>query len=287
MGAGLLAFALSALGPAGAAAQGDRLVWSDQWSRAHPAAYAISGGAVGATLVLDGVLPYGRQAGWTGGILFDDEVTEAIALTEPADQERVARVSDVLLAVAGIHPLVDALVVAGLGDTNSDVAWQLTAIAMEVYAATYVLNTLAKRLVNRERPHGRACTEEDRAFATGRCRPEGRLRSFYSGHATGAFAAAGMVCMNHAYLPLYGSEAADAFACGAALFNATVVAVLRVMAQRHWATDVIVGGLVGLAIGLLIPWGLHYNLRPPGVAPPGMTESPVREAVAPVLMGRF
>lgn len=257
---------LTPAAPAGAQAD-DRLTWDDTWSRAHPIAYTVAGVGGGLTLILDNVLPFGAEPQWRGPILGDRAITDALAPESFEQREAAAKVSDLMLLLGGVvQPLlIDAWGVVGLGDTNSDVAWQLTAIAIETLTAAYLLNTLVKRLVDRERPLAEGCTEVDHRLRATHCGSGGTRRSFYSGHATGAFAAAGMVCMNHAYLRIYGSEAADAFGCGLAMVNATTVAILRIMARRHWASDVIVGGLVGLAVGLLVPWGLHYGLRPAGV----------------------
>jgi hypothetical protein len=71
--------------------------------------------------------------------------------------------------------------------------------------------------------------------------------------------AAGLVCVHHRYLPIYDSDAADAGAC--ALLSAATVAtgVARIMADRHFASDVIAGGAIGFGSGYGLPWLLHYR----------------------------
>jgi membrane-associated phospholipid phosphatase len=43
---------------------------------------------------------------------------------------------------------------------------------------------------------------------------------------------------------------------GGAVF-ATATGVFRIMADMHWATDVMTGALVGTAIGVSVPLALH------------------------------
>ncbi len=243
-------------------AQDHRLEWSDDWARAHPASYAVVGSAVAGALLFDFVWDPGPEALVRGPTAFDAAWRGRLMAQSEEDRERAATLSDVLLGLLILWPFVDSLAVAGLGDMNSDVAWQLSMLAIEAYAADFLLSTIAKELVARERPHGARCSLEDRLANPARCGPSGRLRSFYSGHASAAFNAAGVVCMTHVHMPLYASTAADWFACGSALVTASVVVALRVIADRHYASDVLIGALLGLATGALLPYLLHFAWDP-------------------------
>jgi hypothetical protein len=55
-------------------------------------------------------------------------------------------------------------------------------------------------------------------------------------------------------------RAGDAAACATGLALATAVGVLRIAADRHYATDVLLGAGVGLLSGWLLPWLLHYDV---------------------------
>jgi membrane-associated phospholipid phosphatase len=279
----------AAVASAQAPREGAELRWDDGWSRVHPAAYTAASLGVATVLILDQLVPYPEEGNWIGGILFDRAITAAISPDDEALREDVARASDLMLLGSVLHPLIDAWVVAGFIRGSSDVAWQLTAITYETLAIAYVLNTLVKRVVARERPHGADCTRDDRVLRPGRCGGEGRLRSFYSGHATGTATMAGLVCTVHANLPLYGSQAADALGCGLAVLNAAAVAVMRIVARRHWSTDVLIGAAVGAAVGILVPQLLHFGLAPPET---GSTSSPLLAPVPgtvsfPVASGSF
>lgn len=279
-----LSFAAS---PARAQSYGHRLEWSSDWARVHPASYAITGAMGGFSLMFDGLYEGGPEAQLRGPTVIDQPVRDALMAPTDEGREIASLVSDVLLGVMISWPLVDALLVAGLGDLNSDVAWQLTWIAAESYALEMLINTLFKQLVARERPHGSRCTLEDRLENPARCGPTGRLRSFYSGHSSFAFSAAGQVCVNHAHLPLYGSDAADAFACGAALLIASTVATLRIIADRHYVTDVLVGALLGLTTGFLLPYLLHYQWDPGDPPETTMTPAPLSAPLTIGFRGEF
>lgn len=273
----LVALALVALSPGRAEAQ--ELRWSESWTRVHPAAYPVASIGVAGALVFDQLLELPAEAHTRGPWLFDAVVRSSLRAGTADDRERAAAMSDALLLALLAWPVIDGLAVAGIGAQSPDVAWQLTSIVAEVVALDFVLSTFIKALVHRERPHGEECSLADRRTNPDRCGARGRTRSFYSGHASAGFAYAGALCMSHAYLPLYGDAAADAFACGAALATASIIGVLRVVADRHYATDVLVGTLIGLATGLLMPYLLHYGWAPSddgGAAP--MASSPLLEA---------
>lgn len=283
----LAAVALAAASPARAQEE-RRLRWSADWSRVHPAAYGAAGVAVGGALLFDYLLDPGPEALVRGPEAFDATWRERLMAPREEDRERAAALSDVLLGALLAWPLVDSIFVAGVADENTDVFWQLISIAMEAYAADLLIATIAKQLVARERPHGARCTLEDRLESPGRCGPGGRLRSFYSGHSSAAFNAAGVVCVTHAHLPIYGSEAADWLACGVALLTASTVATLRVIADRHYASDVIVGSVVGLLTGLVMPLLLHFQWDPDGASSDAAARAaPLRSAPTFALGGSF
>ncbi len=248
--------------PAVASAQDERrLTWSDEWERVLPVSYVASPTLGVGAFVFGLLYEPDDEARVRGPFLFDAPLRARLAAETESGRETAAALSDVLFGALVLWPLVDSIGVVGLGDSNSDVFFQLSMIAVESVAADYLLSTVIKLLVHRERPHADRCTVADRADDPDRCGPRGRTRSFYSGHASAAFNAAGLVCLSHGYLPIYDSTAADAFACGAAMTVASIVGVLRIVADRHHSSDVLVGAIMGLATGLLTPWLLHYGLN--------------------------
>ena len=106
--------------------------------------------------------------------------------------------------------------------------------------------------IRRARPFVRNC-------ADGSCEAGTPNRSMPSGHEAFAFTGAGLLCTNHAYLPQYGDPDTERTACAVSLGLATATGVLRIMADRHYATDVMVGSLIGLFSGFGLPRLLHYS----------------------------
>src|SRR5256885_4524948 len=80
--------------------------------------------------------------------------------------------------------------------------------------------------------------------------PDDRNTSFFSGHTSFAFTSATLLCFQHGRLNLYG--AADGVVCPAALAVASLTGLLRIGADRHWATDVLTGAALGAAAGTVV-----------------------------------
>jgi membrane-associated phospholipid phosphatase len=160
----------------------------------------------------------------------------------------IASLSDVTLAAAVSLPL--GAIVGGTPRSAANGA----VIDSEVLGADLLLSSAVKYLVARPRPYTYAM---DGVGPTDRDDPDRNL-SFYSGHASAAFAAAagGTILLQHANsdenLPRVLS-AADFALAGA-------TAVCRVRAGQHFVSDVVVGSLLGMALGVGVP--MLHGLSP-------------------------
>jgi membrane-associated phospholipid phosphatase len=119
---------------------------------------------------------------------------------------------------------------------------------------TFLLGTsyTTKALVGRKRPYAfnpRMTLEEKYLIASS----EGRdvYFSFFSGHATSAFAAATFT--STVFTDLFGPSKWSYLVWGSTLTLAGMTAYSRVKAGEHYPSDVIVGAAVGSAIGYLVP----------------------------------
>lgn len=101
-------------------------------------------------------------------------------------------------------------------------------------AAGGVLNGALKYTVGRERPSETADPHHFRPFAE-----ENRWQSFPSGHAVVAFSLASAVS----------EEARSPWVTAAAYGGAAAVAWSRVYEDKHWASDVTAGALIGVLAG--------------------------------------
>ena len=118
------------------------------------------------------------------------------------------------------------------------------------------MNQVVKFIVGRERPFVHALPEADKPNTA---HPSDNNVSFYSGHATMAFAMAvsgGTVASMRA-LP---AGARGSGARGLALAAAT--AYLRIAADRHYASDVTTGAVVGSLTGFAVPYLFHNPATP-------------------------
>ncbi|MGB5809709.1 MAG: phosphatase PAP2 family protein [Polyangiales bacterium] len=231
---------------------GHRLQW--RWKRVHWAevgsTVALAGGAIGLSFVKT---PTPR---WDAVNSFDSWVRGGIGL-EGRAQHRIDRASDVFaLTLVAFPVLVDSFGVALIGDKNQVVFWQLAAIQAQAFATTGFLTNAVKVTARRQRPFAQdlGCEADPSDPA---CRG-GTNRSFFSGHTAFAFTGAGLTCVTHRHLALYG-RIGDPLACATSLTFASLTGLFRVMADAHWMTDTIAGAGVGLFSGWLMPWLLHFR----------------------------
>ena len=150
----------------------------------------------------------------------------------------------------------------------ADVAWHTT----EAVLVGSLLTEVIKVSAGRSRPFVTADTNP-RDFKLGTGFANDARKSFPSGHATIAFAAAAAVTSEvHRLWPRY------AVATGALVYgSAAAVALARMYQNQHWASDVVVGAGIGTFAGLktvryshlhpdnmLDRFILHTNIAPDG-----------------------
>jgi membrane-associated phospholipid phosphatase len=241
MGAALGALVVGS--PAAAEAQTHTL----RWDPAVDGAVTVGGAALWLTAELFKRELAPDHCRWCNVDAADAAVRDALLWHEPWFADTISNVTAFALtplAAVGLNALaaahdgagsnvpVDALLVAEAGVLAADV------------------NQLTKLLVGRERPFVHALPP-DRKAAT-RVPADNDL-SFFSGHSTETFAlaaASGTVATMRGYrwAPLL-------WGVGGTL--AATTAYLRIAADRHWLTDVLVGAVVGAGIGFAVPYFFH------------------------------
>jgi membrane-associated phospholipid phosphatase len=89
-------------------------------------------------------------------------------------------------------------------------------------------------------------------------------RSFFSGHATWAFAS--MTFLANVYSDYYPESEHKTTVWITTMSSATTITLLRVFSGAHFPTDILLGSAVGFGIGTLIPWlhrtGLSVDIMP-------------------------
>lgn len=168
-----------------------------------------------------------------GGLMFfDKDVDRAAQKQRSPFTDRLAGVTAALGDQYGFH-VSGALLIAGVLFNHENMR-ESGRDAIEAGVLAYVLDTLVKRAVGRERPsesNGRT------VFV-----PGSRHDSFPSGHATEAFAVASVISARSKswIIPVIAYSAA------------TIVAIDRVNTRDHFASDVLAGAFLGSAVGHFI-----------------------------------
>lgn len=241
--------------------------WPPGWSR-FGAAETAALGLVGAGVVLlEFFVAPPSTPNWDKPVLFDDAARNALRAGSVSGRSRAAIASDVGYFGLPIYAVgVEAGLMTWLGRGQGDAALQLALINLEVIAVNGLLTRVTQRGVGRARPD-----HVDPADNT----------SFFSGHTSVAFSMASAICVQHSRIEIYGGIA-DKVVCPAALTAATATGLLRIVADRHFASDVLAGAILGSLVGATISW-LH--LRGEGRAPASLSLAPADRAL--VYTGSF
>jgi hypothetical protein len=264
------------------------LEWKQEWPRYRPVEAALTAGFLANAAAAMFLYPKPQRT-WEGGILFDGVVRDGLRLESGPARSRVAGISDTIYYGLLAYPIVDTTLMTVGGRVSADVGLQMTLINLESFALTGAIALTAEK-VGRARPMAGECDRNP--SYDGKCGDEAKLSSsFLSGHTTIAFAGAGLICVHHQHLPLYGGGLPDALACATGLAAASTAGVFRIMSDNHYASDVLLGAGVGLFGGYVLPSLLHYGF---GSSPPKAESAlpqwrfrvggvPVRTAMAPVV----
>lgn len=171
------------------------------------------------------------------------------------------------------------LALDGLGARESPDFWKTwavdTLIMLEATFAALAVNQVVKFSVGRARPYTVDAPAE--LLATGKD-PNDHSLAFFSGHTTfsiGATVSAGVIGLLRGYRLAWLT-----WAIGVPI--ALTTATLRMAADKHWLTDILVGSLVGSAFGVAIPALFHGREPLPFVT---VRVSPTSNGVA--LTGSF
>jgi len=271
-------------GPTPPAAGQPLVVAPAAWPKEYPVVAwwdFLSVGVLGVGSVVVVVTPVPEPASWTGGILFDDWVRNGLRLSGANARLAASSASDWLLAIMAVFPFADAWLDAGWGRGRVDVAWRLTVIDAEALLTTTFISLGVQRLTARQRPWVAACLKDPTGAdcSTG----SAANTSFPSGHTSVAFTSAVLECVNHGRLDVE-RTGWSAAVCPLTLSMAALTGLLRIASDRHYASDVLVGALLGSGIGYLVPT-LHFALAPKSTAAVTPVVSPNYTGLA--LTGRF
>ena len=133
--------------------------------------------------------------------------------------------------------------------THSKHAQETGLLALHAFGHSSIVTAAVKQATNRQRP----------VVVGGRSGFWKGGDSFPSGHATTTFAVATVFAYEYKHRPLVPILSYTV---------ASAVAISRVGAQRHWVSDIVVGGSTGFLIGRYVYKRHHDPTLPGGTVPP-------------------
>jgi membrane-associated phospholipid phosphatase len=242
-----------------------RLEWNPEWRRVNlweGLALLPTGGVL---LALATQITPPKEPNWRGGILADELARDWLRGRTPDVQDAAAKVSNLLFIGGTIAPvLIDAGVVALGIHRNPDVALQIFLIDLQSLSVSGLISLTSEYTVGRTRPYVEDCgadgaVRDASGRVLGRCSAGRDTKSFYSGHAAATATVAGLTCLHHQHMPLYGGGFADLLPCLVTIAVSATTGITRIIADAHWTSDVIIGWTIGSLSGYLLPALIHYG----------------------------
>ena len=192
------------------------------------------------------------KARWKARNGFDESIRDAMRLKSRSARDASQMASDAIMGLMIGAPIIETFATLGLRDSRWDAQWQTQMVNIESFALTSVVSSMMQNLLTRERPFVRNCRNGD-------CEGDLLNRSMPSGHVAFAFTGAGLLCNHHKYQAIYDDPATGRAICATGIGVSVLDGVLRIVSDRHYATDVAVGTVIGLFSGFALPRLLHYS----------------------------
>jgi membrane-associated phospholipid phosphatase len=223
----------------------------------HPrrtALLVVGGGlpfVLGETVFKDALSPDACR--WCGSNALDRAIADGLRWDDPAAANTASNWTGFVLTPV---LMVGGVAAAGAIDDQGDHALTDGLIVVESAILASDLTNLVKSLAGRERPFVHRLAAADKPLTAS---PQENNLSFFSGHSSLTMSlavSAGTVAS------LRGYRLAPAV-WGAGVGLALTTGYLRIAADKHWATDVVTGWVVGAAVGFAVPYYLHRKRTDP------------------------
>jgi membrane-associated phospholipid phosphatase len=235
-----------------------RVEWAAEWPRFRLWEYAGTATFGAASWYIRYRDPHQTPIKWQGTNPFDDTLRSWLRAETQEGRDLASGLSDVLSLGGYAMPFAIDLPIALFGHREPRVFWQMLMMDLEANAVSGLITNVLFYAVGRGRPSSPECARNSQADEF--CNMGGSY-SLPSGHVVTVATGAGLTCVHHRYLPLYGDAGADAGACVLMSLVTAVTAVSRVVADRHYASDTLLGAAIGFGAGYGLPWFLHYRDR--------------------------
>lgn len=197
---------------------------------------------------------------WSQRNGFDTGIRDGLRLDSTASRKDADLASDITLALGAAVLPAATIGVYFHRTRDCQGAWDMATDTFESLGLTLFVTESLKLAAGRERPFARSC--EDSPASDARCSRRGRLKSFVSGHTSLAAAGAGVSCAQSWRDNAWGDDTISRAApCAIGFAAAASTAILRIAADRHWGSDVLLGFAVGATVGWFDTWGPFDLLR--------------------------
>ncbi len=243
-----------------AAAPPGRVEWKDEWPRFSAMEAAATLAATAGSFVVE------RRLDEPSG----PHVVSEVPVIDPGArwlfrgrtkkvQDVFGTYSDIGFRMMAFFPYVVDVGAVALGvHRNPDVAAQMALIDAQALTLAGITQLVVVRAVARQRPYVQDCSPDGHTI-TRTCGGSNDYKSFFSGHAAAAFTSAGLTCVHHQNIPLYGGGPVEAWACTWAVGVAAATGLFRIVSDAHYATDVLAGAGIGWFYGYVMPKLIHYR----------------------------
>ena len=191
---------------------------------------------------------------WSHTNSFDRDIRGGLKFSATNDREDADLVSDLTLAFS-IAILPAMTMGAKFARTQDCVeTWDMFTDVIESAGLTIFATEVVKAIAGRKRPYTEGCGSSPPDDAS--CDSGARNESFFSGHSSLAAAGAGLTCSFAIKRDAWGaSMASRATPCALGVASALATGLLRISADRHWGSDVLIGFGVGALVGYFDTWG--------------------------------
>lgn len=240
----------------------------------------------GALLAIELAWPPPEHPRWTGGIFFDGKVRSAL-VGHTYDTQKTARsIGDMLFMVGSVLPVVVDVGVTLAVHQEPDIALQILLIDLQSAAVAGLLSLTSEHSVGRGRPFVADCQPDGSVLddqgrpLVNHCSKGYEAKSFYSGHAAATMASAGLTCLTHQRLPIFGGGAADVAPCVIMVGVSITTGVSRLVADMHWFSDVVIGWGIGALTGYVLPAAIHYGFSNDSQEHSGLQLLPIATATS-------
>jgi membrane-associated phospholipid phosphatase len=186
------------------------------------------------------------QCRWCVPGTVDGDVARSVGWS---NTQAASTLSDVALVAVPVGVIGFGLLQAyRLGDPTA--GWADVLLIAEATSIAMLVNTAVKYATARARPYAWTGSTANPGVVTS---SRDANLSFYSGHTTFAFA----VAVSGGTLFLMQGMPGAPYALGAGLALAAFTGYLRMAADEHYLTDVLVGAAVGSLVGWAVPYLFH------------------------------